>query len=220
MFSLSRKLCWDIYVSSPVLLWRCLEYHCRINAWAFVMYIGSAFVLCLGSFYQFLLEMPTAVHSTPCVLVTALYLNLRITSQLACQELPQISHTLLIGTNKEYIFPPLKTAILLKPITLWSETLFITSRFCYYVFKCMFSLIFFSISKSSPEKCLFCYQQSMVKGLFKNHNQFSMLFLKWCFHLKKKKKGILVFRYTSEIEANFLPFIQKPVCLYVDLPAK
>jgi len=38
---------------------------------------------------------------------------------------------------------------------------------------------------------------------------------------RKNLKGILVFRYTSEIDANFLPFIpQKPVCLEVDLPAK
>jgi hypothetical protein len=50
-----------------------------------------------------------------------------------------------------------------------------------------------------------------VKGLFKNHNQFSTLFLKQCFHLRRKK-GILGFRYTSESEANFFAFYSK-ACL-------
>lgn len=60
---------------------------CRINAWAFVMYIGSAFVLCLGSFHQFLLEMPAAEHSPPRVLVTVPVLNPE-KSQFACQAAP------------------------------------------------------------------------------------------------------------------------------------
>lgn len=68
------------------------ETSCQVNAWASV--------LCFDSPRSSLLEMPAVLCSTPCVMLTALYLRLRITSQFTCQAATKISHILLIGTNK------------------------------------------------------------------------------------------------------------------------
>lgn len=42
----------------------------------------------------------------------------------------------------------------------------------------------------------------MLKGLFKNHTQFSTVFIFFFILKDKNKKGVLVFRYTLEIETN------------------
>lgn len=73
---------------------------CWINAWAFVMSVDSACVLCFGFPYYCPLEMPAVLNGTPSVMVTAPYIRLRMTSQFTSQAAPKISHTLLIGTNK------------------------------------------------------------------------------------------------------------------------
>lgn len=73
---------------------------CGLNAWAFVLYLGLAFVLCFSSPFLVPLEMPAVRSRTCCVMATTLYLRLRITSQFTCQAAPKIRPTLLIGTKK------------------------------------------------------------------------------------------------------------------------
>lgn len=51
----------------------------------------------------------------------------------------------------------------------------------------MFSLIIFSVFRTSENASFATNSKSW--GLFKNHKQFSALFLKWCFHFKKMKRN-------------------------------